>query len=327
MVTPVDLTSMSPDELMRVRITEAELRNLTPQQLSELKTRLEASRLAVNRLDELTREVPRVRQAIRGAAREIRHLRQLRLDDPQRVQGWSQARQAMQDALNRRTAVQAELRNLRPLAQNARANLGTLQRVARPEAAPSRWAQAADWATRNSRTFSEWVRRRPPPKPPGDDPGGQAPGLLRQAFNGVKSGGRAVWNGVTNAARSARDLLKNPSQWGPALRSGWQSLSNAGKNALQSGWRVIMAGIGFALGWGRAALTAIGGFLSGLSMPAILATLGIAALLAGGGYALSNTGGTPDTAGNQPPANQQQQPGGQEPQGGVEPPPPGGGPA
>ncbi|WP_405597529.1 hypothetical protein OG741_13800 [Streptomyces sp. NBC_01410] len=156
-----------------------------------------------------------------------------------------------------------------------------------------------------------------------DQPGPEGPGFLSRVIDTYKS----IESKVTEWVKSGARLYEKKYQLGLQGRTITDALK--GLWPPRVGFHNLMALIGgaitFTLGWGRAALTAIGAFFTGLSWPAVLAGLGIAAVLAAGGYALSNTGGTPDTAGNQ--QQQQQQPGGQEPQGGVEPPPPGGGPA
>ncbi|NUL15094.1 hypothetical protein HRW15_36960, partial [Streptomyces lunaelactis] len=153
-----------------------------------------------------------------------------------------------------------------------------------------------------------------------DQPGPEGPGFLSRVTDTLKS----IDSKLTEAAKSVARLWEK--KW--HLATQWPSIKNALKGLWppRVGFHNLMAliggGIGAALTWGRGLATGIAGFFSGISMPAILAGVGLTMVLASGGYFLSNTIGKPDTAGNQ--QQQQQQLGGQEPQGGQEPPPQGG---
>ncbi|MFF3401557.1 hypothetical protein ACFYW6_23990 [Streptomyces sp. NPDC002659] len=142
-----------------------------------------------------------------------------------------------------------------------------------------------------------------------------------QVLSAGRSAAGRLLSGLGNMARSAVELAKNPSQWLPAIRSVLQNLLTRIQN---SPLGPLLAAIGTAVAWGRAAISAIGAFLSGLSWPAVLAGLAVAAALTAAGWAGTTFFGTP-TGSKPPPANQQQQ-GGQEPPPPAEgePPPPGG---
>ncbi|MFF7893841.1 DUF6777 domain-containing protein [Streptomyces sp. NPDC007907] len=319
-----DLMSMTAQQLRDARLTLQDLQQLNPEQL----------RLLAPKFDEMTRirewlpgwqdEASRRLQEYERVREQLWRLHRLPADDPAKSlipelrrqieplkDAWREADrsyQGLREAWGRALESREKFRLASGYAGQAAPTVS--EGVAAAEASASQASQAGP----RDRLMSLLQRVR--------QYGGAGIDWLKGWMNKGADKGRQVLSKVADVGRSAWDLLRNPGQWWPALRNTAQSLWNSGKHLLGQMASAVMA----ALTLGRALLgglvRALAGFLSGLSWPAILAGLGVAALLTAGGLALSNAGGTPDTAGNgRPPANQEPQGGADATREGVAPPP------
>jgi hypothetical protein len=319
-----DLMSMTTQQLRDARLTLQDLQQLNPEQLRQLAPKFDEMTRIREWLPGWQDEVSRRLQEYERVREQLWRLHRLPTDDPAKSlmpelrrqieplkDAWREAQRSY-EGVRQAWGRALENRDKFRLASSyvGQAAPAVSEGVAAAEASASQASQAGPRDQLMS--LLQRVRQH----------GGAGIDWVKGWINKVADSGRQVLSKGAAAGRSAWDLLWNPGQWWPALRNTAQSLWNSGKHLLGQMASAIMAGLSLGRALLGGLVRALAGFLSGLSWPAILAGLGVAALLTAGGLALSNAGGKPDTAGNQqPPANQQPQGGAEPPQEGPAPPP------
>ncbi|CAL9600555.1 hypothetical protein SUDANB1_05415 [Streptomyces sp. enrichment culture] len=311
-----ELMSMTTQQLRNARLTLQDLQQLNAEQLRQLAPRFDEMMRVREWLPDWEAEASRRMQEYRRVLDQVSRLQRLPTGDPAKslLPELQRQLQPLADAVYRadlslegtKKAWGRALEN-REAFRLASGYVGQAapavsEGVAAAEASASQASQAGP----RDRLMSllQRVRQR----------GGASVDWVKGWIGKGVDKGSQVLSKAAAAGRSAWDLLRNPGQWWPALRNAAQSLWNSGKHLLGQVASAVMAGLALGRALLGGLVRALAGFLSGLSWPAILAGLTVAALLTAGGLVLSNAGSNPDTAGNQ------QQPANQQPQGGAEPP-------